>query len=687
MGYFTESAEELYFADWEPVPLSPGQKGCFAPGWTTKPLSSEVLGQWGSAYPGAGIGLRTGLVRAVDIDVLDESLSEQLSSFLQARCPNPLVRIGKRPKTMLVYKTHNPNLAKRLSAAFVDGEGRQHRIEVLGRGQQFASFHVHPDTNEPYQWVGRTPLQTTPNDLPPLDERAIDDLIELFELAAVEKGWQRIASATDGFAFPEDADEDAKWLMSYAPTTQLPLEDLDDIIAQTSMDTRSDWLAAGMALHHETNGSQDGLAIWQAHSWDTAQQDCERNWDSFRSNPDDRKGPPMTVTKLDAYRERQTQQVNEAQQQKQERISRSTSLIKASDLTLAPGAFLIDGILEESATSLWFGTPASFKSFIAIDIACCIATGTPWHGHEVDRQGPAVYICGEGHAGIARRVEAWCRTHGHNRDDLEFYKTQRAMNFTSADAVKAFIDTVVNGNIPEPAIIFVDTIARNLGGDENSSEDFAALFDAIDDLREHFPRITVVLIGHPGLQDKTRPRGSSAQEGNVDSMVRMVRQPGSHYITKLVSMKMKDAVTFPDLLLGMKEVELGIDAKDRPFTSLSACAMEEAHRDSEAVVEELDNASMSDEEVVAAISRRILELLESNTEKFNREAVKTSFGDGFRWHNLRYKDALDTLKVKQWVSGDRVIEITEAGKKGLDLLRFGEVDLGSKDSLVHEPNS
>src|SRR5690606_1263030 len=31
--------------------------------------------------------------------------------------------------------------------------GQIHRVEVLGRGQQFVAYHVHPDTGRPYEWT------------------------------------------------------------------------------------------------------------------------------------------------------------------------------------------------------------------------------------------------------------------------------------------------------------------------------------------------------------------------------------------------------------------------------------------------------------------------------------------------------------------------------------------------------
>lgn len=68
--------------------------------------------------------------------------------------------------------------------------------------------------------------------------------------------------------------------------------------------------------------------------------------------------------------------------------------------------FIVDGYFESDALSMIFGPPGSGKSFVALDVACCVATGTPWHGMKV-KQGAVIAIVGEGLNGIGRRIKAW----------------------------------------------------------------------------------------------------------------------------------------------------------------------------------------------------------------------------------------------------------------------------------------
>ncbi len=76
-------------------------------------------------------------------------------------------------------------------------------------------------------------------------------------------------------------------------------------------------------------------------------------------------------------------------------------------------------IPEKSFVAL-YGPPASFKSFIAMDIAECIASGRPWLGKEINGTGPVLYIAGEGHGGIGARIAA-IKQHHKTPDSSQLY--------------------------------------------------------------------------------------------------------------------------------------------------------------------------------------------------------------------------------------------------------------------------
>src|SRR3546814_14339654 len=76
-----------------------------------------------------------------------------------------------------------------------------------------------------------------------------------------------------------------------------------------------------------------------------------------------------------------------------------------------PPNWIVDGIAETDSFCVLFGDPESGKSFMAMDWACCVATGTPWKDRKV-KKGPVLYINGEGHNGVNRRLTAWAIANG-----------------------------------------------------------------------------------------------------------------------------------------------------------------------------------------------------------------------------------------------------------------------------------
>jgi hypothetical protein len=66
----------------------------------------------------------------------------------------------------------------------------------------------------------------------------------------------------------------------------------------------------------------------------------------------------------------------------------------------------IDGLMEAKTTGALFGESTVGKSFVAVDVAACMATGTPWIGHSIGRPGIVLYFAGEGRHGLPRRFKA-----------------------------------------------------------------------------------------------------------------------------------------------------------------------------------------------------------------------------------------------------------------------------------------
>ena len=116
----------------------------------------DIWGDW----PESGIGIAAGRVIGIDIDVLDAGVSAQIEGLAKRRLGDtPAVRIGRAPKRLLVYRAAQP------FAGF-----KYPPIEVLGQGQQFIAYGIHPDTGQAYDWPVESLVDLNVSDLPAVTE-------------------------------------------------------------------------------------------------------------------------------------------------------------------------------------------------------------------------------------------------------------------------------------------------------------------------------------------------------------------------------------------------------------------------------------------------------------------------------------------------------------------------------------
>ena len=237
-------------------------------------------------------------------------------------------------------------------------------------------------------------------------------------------------------------------------------------------------------------------------------------------------------------------------------------LVRASDLEYREPEFIIKGLIETESLAQIFGDSGGGKSFIALDIAACISSGTPFHGHEV-KQGAVIYIAGEGHNGLKRRLIAWEKQRGVSLDLMPLFLSEVAAQFldaASAQAVAAAVDQRVMTEGP-PALIIVDTLARNFGpGDENATKDMSNFVAVMDRLKGRY-KCTLILVHHTGHSDKDRGRGSAALKAALDAEFRVEKTDD---IIRLVNTKMKDAAPPSEMYFRLETVTLapGIDGAE-----------------------------------------------------------------------------------------------------------------------------
>lgn len=240
-------------------------------------------------------------------------------------------------------------------------------------------------------------------------------------------------------------------------------------------------------------------------------------------------------------------------------------LVRAGLLEYREPEYLVDNFLEADNLAMLFGEPAAGKSFVALDLAACIATGRAWKGRET-QQGCVIYLAGEGHGGIARRLKAWQQHTGQQLDDAPMFISTIAAQFLDKKHIRDVGEKVRTIALAEmdPVLIIVDTLSRNLGpGDENS--DMAEFVTAVDNLRREYAAAALI-VHHSGHAAKDRGRGGSQLRAALDAEYRVHKNHGSP-IVMIENTKMKDSTEPEPITLRLQEIELGTNKKGEPVTS------------------------------------------------------------------------------------------------------------------------
>jgi hypothetical protein len=170
-GTFSELAPWLVEFGYEPVPIKPGTKAPTWAGWQDGHPPEHYLpaaGTW-------GVGILCRTTPAIDLDIRSRALVRLLVDLADDTIGGAPVRYGQAPKALIPFNAEAP-FPKVLSRWFaLPGEDyrsedyRPHRGEVLGDGQQFVAYAVHPSTKRPYRWARGDLMQQWRIDLPYLD--------------------------------------------------------------------------------------------------------------------------------------------------------------------------------------------------------------------------------------------------------------------------------------------------------------------------------------------------------------------------------------------------------------------------------------------------------------------------------------------------------------------------------------
>lgn len=242
---------------WALCPIEHGQKRPRTPSWNKR--ERAITDPEVAAELTAGIGLLHAYsgTCCLDFDDLEKAREwfglrgVNIDEYLQSeKCVQ--ISSGRENRAKLLFAT-----AAALRSVTI-GHTEFRCATATGKSMQDAlPPSVHPITERAYSWIGDW------RDLPELP-------------AEIRTIWESLIPAAHERVEPESTAE-----------TPEQLRHVESVIANHSPDGGYEiWLRVGMAVHYETNGSDEGIALWDRWSRSSADYDreeIEAKWRSFNA--------------------------------------------------------------------------------------------------------------------------------------------------------------------------------------------------------------------------------------------------------------------------------------------------------------------------------------------------------------------------------------------------------------------
>lgn len=278
-GYLKTHGPALIASGYKIVPIAPGTKFPRMKSWLKTDFNSMDLSR---KFRGFGVGVKTGDIVAVDIDCTDPNVVASTIAWCERHVGETLIRIGRAPRAMLFYRSDTPR-QKAVSQLWVSPDGEDHRVELLGLGQQFVAYAIHPGTGLPYKWTNADLTNTPLAALPVMGRARRAELLAHFE-RTVPTDWQvRPPTVRGNGANRAGKNPHAElWLLEAALV----------VIPREYADAYDSWIRVGAALHTATTGSAEGLWLWDEWSQGSAKYEggTPEKWRSFATSSETRAG-------------------------------------------------------------------------------------------------------------------------------------------------------------------------------------------------------------------------------------------------------------------------------------------------------------------------------------------------------------------------------------------------------------
>jgi hypothetical protein len=196
---------------------------------------------------------------------------------------------------------------------------------------------------------------------------------------------------------------------------------------------------------------------------------------------------------------------------------------RAFDLETAPPGvlWLIQSFWPKLGVGIIGGEPKMCKSWVGLDMAISVASGTPCLGHfPVDHAGPSlVFLAEDALPNVRARIQSICDHRGIDLSALDLHViTSPSLRIDveeQRDRLAASLDRL------KPKLLLLDPLVRLHRLDENSSQDVSLLFGFLREIQRTYD-LSIAVVHHAGKKHRGRPgqslRGSSDLHAFVDTL-------------------------------------------------------------------------------------------------------------------------------------------------------------------------
>jgi hypothetical protein len=207
---------------------------------------------------------------------------------------------------------------------------------------------------------------------------------------------------------------------------------------------------------------------------------------------------------------------------------------RANSLQIRPveQTWLIEWVWIKSAVGIIGGPPKCCKSWLGLDMAISVASGTPFLNHfQVADKGPTlIFMAEDAIDSVRTRIDAICNHRKFDIDRLELYViTASALRLDLERDQKRLKHTLAD---LRPRLLLLDPLVRLHRLDENSAADISNLLGYVREIQRAYDT-AVVLVHHASKKHRAQPgqalRGSSDLHAFGDSNAYLAHR--SHSIT------------------------------------------------------------------------------------------------------------------------------------------------------------